>query len=839
MLNPNARPLLEGLVVVELGDRIAAPYCGRLFAEAGARVVKVEPPQGDRARAWGPFAGDRIDPERSGMFHFLNAEKESVVLDLASDEGRRALRALIATADLLIESQRPGELARLGLAPEVLAADNPGLVHVALTPFGLTGPYAGWKGYDHNAYHLSGSGHRYCGRPDQMPLEQGTFLADFYGAIAGAAWALGALYGRDVAGGGQLLDVSTAELLATTMVGGWNVPGYRRHGYVNKRTGIGLSGAPASILECNDGHAWVFALEPGQWKGLAKVMGDPEWMSLEIFDDVWKRGAERDVVYPLIEEWTRQHSKWEVMAWCQAAGSPSTAVMTVEEFVKHPHIVGRGFIGETRSEDGATMPDLGAPFRPSKGRIGLARRAPRLGEQTRAVLASLREQGKGAAAGGGGRIGGVGSTGASGATGARGSTEAIGSTPTSGAPATGRLPLEGVRIANFGWVWAGPMVGQVLGFLGADVVKVESRARIDIIRHVPPFEDPKPHPERSLTQHNMWAGNGSVALDLAKPEGRALAHRLVAECGIAIENFGPGVAERFALRYEDLVAVRRDLVMLSMPAAGHSGPLKNVRTYGNALASLTGLDSLTGYGKGDVIPFEQPMADAHNGILGAFALLAALWQRRATGEGQLIELSQQEGLSHLIAPAFMDYMLNGRVGGPLANRHPLGQASPHGVFPCAGDDQWIAIVVEDDDEWRALAEAIGEDWARADVFATKAGRLAGQDALHARLAEWTRPQAMRALCEKLQARGVAATPVLDIPGLSDDPHFRARGTFVEVDNPLGFRETLYAPYVKMSRSRPQVRPGPSLGQDNERVLKGWLGLSEGEYEELVEKQVIF
>ncbi|MEZ4334412.1 MAG: CoA transferase [Myxococcota bacterium] len=816
MLNPNARPLLEGLVVVELGDRIAAPYCGRLFAESGARVVKVESPEGDRARQWGPFARDRVDPERSGMFHFLNAEKESVVLDLASEAGRRELRALVATADLLIESQPPDALARLGLAPATLAADNADLVHLALTPFGLTGPYAAWKGYDHNAYHLSGSGHRYCGRPGEPPLEQGTFLADFYGAIAGAAWALGALYGRDVVGGGQRLDVSTAELLATTMVGGWNVPGYRRHGYVNTRTGIGLSGAPASILPCNDGHAWVFALEPGQWKGLAKVMGDPDWMSLEIFDDVWKRGAERDVVYPLIEAWTRQHSKWEVMEWCQAAGSPSTAVMTVEEFVKHPHVVGRGFIGETRGEHGESMPDLGAPFRPSKGRVGLARRAPRLGEHTQAVLAALREEAKRPNA-------------AAGASATRGG---------GGAVAEGRLPLEGLRIANFGWVWAGPMVGQVLGFLGADVVKVESRARIDIIRHVPPFEDPKPHPERSLTQHNMWAGNGSVSIDLAKPEGRALAHRLVAECGIAIENFGPGVAERFALRYEDLVAVRRDLVLLSMPAAGHSGPLANVRTYGNALASLTGLDSLTGYGPGDVIPFEQPMADAHNGVLGAFALLAALWQRRATGEGQRIELSQQEGLSHLIAPAFMDYMLNGRVGAPLGNRHPLGQAAPHGVFPCAGDDQWIAIVVEDDGEWRALAEAIGEDWARADAFATRAGRIAGQETLHARLADWTRPQSMRALCEKLQARGVAATPVLDVPGLSDDPHFRARGTFVEVDNPQGFRETLYTPYVKMSRSRPRARPGPMLGQDNERVLKGWLGVSEGEYAELVEKRVI-
>jgi len=821
--NPNARPLLEGLTVVELGDRVAAPYCGRLFAESGARVVKVESPAGDVARGWGPFSGDRPDREQGGLFHFLNADKESVVLDLEQPADRDRLRALLAAADLLIESLRPGDLARLGLDASQLAEVNPDLVVVSLSPFGQTGPYRDWKAYDHNAYHLSGSGHRYCGRPGDAPLEQGTFLADFYGALAGAAWGLAAVHGRDVAGGGQSLDVSTAELLATTMVGGWNVPGFRRHGYVNTRTGIGLSGAPASILKCNDGHAWVFALEPGQWKGLAKVMGDPEWMSLEIFDDVWKRGAERDVVYPLIEAWTQERSKWEVMERCQAAGSPSTAVMTVEEFTKHAHTVARGFIGALANDGGPPIPNLGAPFRPSKGRVGLARRGPRLGEHTASALAAVSATAstpsttRARVAGPAGR----------------------GAGPATASAASGRLPLEGLRVANFGWVWAGPMIGQTLGFLGADVVKVESRARIDIMRWVPPCEDPTPHPERSLTQHNMWAGNGSVTLDLAKPEGREMAHALVAQCDVAIENFGPGVAERNELRYADLVRVRPDLVMISMPAAGAGGPFASVRTYGNALASLTGLDSLTGYGPGDVIPFEQPMADAHNAMLGTFAVLAALEQRRRTGEGQWIELSQQEGLSHLIAPAWLDFMLNGRVGGPLGNRHPLGQAAPHGVFPVAGSDQWIAIVVEDDAEWRALADGIDAPWARADAYATRAGRVAQQDALQAKLADWTRPQDGRALCAALQARGVAATPVLDMPSLSSDPHFAARGTFAELMNPQGFRETVYAPYVKMSRSRTTARPGPMLGQDNERVLKGWLGLSDARYAELEAKQVIY
>ena len=807
MWNPEGRPLLERLRVVELGERVAAPYCGRLFAECGAEVIKVEPPGGDPARRWGPFRGDRPDPERGGLFHFLNSEKRSVVLDLASAAGCDAFRELVASADVLIESRPPGELAARGLDYDSLARRNRELVMISISPFGQTGPCRGWKGYDLNAYHFSASGSRYCGRPGEAPLEQGTFVAEFYGAVAAAAWGLAATLGRDAAGG-QQLDVATSEVLAATMVGGWNLPGYVRHGYVNTRTGIGLAGAPASILRCKDGHAWVLALEPAQWKGLARVMGDPEWMHLEVFDDVWKRGMQRDLVYALIEEWTRERSKWEVMERCQAEGCPSTAVMTVEEFAKHPHLVGRGYLVPLGDGDPrGAMPNLAPPFRPSKGRIGLSRLAPRLGEHGDEVLAraraSLRE-------------------------------------PKRRAPATpGALPLAGLRVANFGWVWAGPMVGQILGFLGADVVKVESRARVDIIRSVPPFQDDRPHPEHSLTQHAMWAGNGSVSLDLAQPEGRRLAHELVAHCGVALENFACGIAERLELDYASLCRVRRDVVLLSMPAAGLDGPLAKLRTYGNSLASLTGLDSLTGYGPGDVIPFEQPMADAHNAFVGAFAILAALHQRERSGEGQLLELSQQEALAHLIAPAYLDYALNGRIGGPLGNRHPLGAAAPHGVFPCAGEDAWISIAVESDEEWRALAGAIGEQWALSDSFATLARRLASIDALHERLAAWTRSQAARALAEELQSRGVAAAPVLDIPGLAADPHFRARGTFCEVLHPLGFRETLFAPYVKMSRSRPLARSGPTIGQDNERVLRGWLGLSDARYQELVAKRVIY
>lgn len=402
------------------------------------------------------------------------------------------------------------------------------------------------------------------------------------------------------------------------------------------------------------------------------------------------------------------------------------------------------------------------------------------------------------------------------------------------------LPLRGLRVANFGWVWAGPVVGQTLGFLGAEVFKIESRARIDLLRMLPPFAGGVLDPDRSLSNHAGWAGNGSVTLNLKTPEARDLARRLVAVCDVVVENFGPGAMAALGLDYAALCQVRPDVVMLSMPAAGLNGPLKSVRTYGLSLSSLTGLDSITGYAGGPPVPFENAFADPFNGIMGAFAVLAALAGRERTGQGQHIDFSQQEAVMQMVGPAFMDYFLNGRVAGPRGNRHPLDAAAPHGVFPCAGEDRWISIAVTSDAEWQALRAAMGDPpWAAAGELAGLAGRLRNLDSLHERLAAWTRNFDDRELAARLQQRGIAAAPVLNIGDLLRDPHFRARGTFIEVQHPLGFEETIYGAYVKCSRTEPAVEPGPRMGRDNERVFRGLLGLTGKEYSELVDARVIW
>ncbi|MFN8624760.1 MAG: CoA transferase [Candidatus Binatia bacterium] len=812
---PRRRGALDGIRVIELAQGVAGPYCGKLFADYGADVIKVEPPgTGDVTRGWGPFPNDQADFEKSGLFFFLNTNKRSVALDVDTPGGRERLLDLVRAADVLIDSSRPRRLRARALDYDTLARLNPNLVMISCTPFGQTGPYSDWNGYDLNAYHLSGTGSRYCGLPDREPLANGTFLADFMGGCAAAAWGLAALLGREQVGGGQHIDCSSAEVLAALVVGSLNIGGYVQDGVYHRRTGRGMGLAcPARIYPCKDGWVFIIALETHQWKGLCRAMGDPEWAMPELFFELRSRGENRDFIDAMIEQWTLPRSKDAIMELCQAQGCPATALYDMADLARLPHLEERGYWVDLRHPTLGRVRTLGAPMRLPDCPGGPQAGAPLLGEHNAEVFAERRPASSSAP------------------------VLAVPCAPPNGA----RLPLSGMRVANFGWGLVGPMAGQLLSFLGAEVYKIESDAQLDFQRKVPPFYRGVPHPDRSIQNHACWAGNGSITLNLKRPEAQQLALQFVARCDVALENFSPGVMRRMNLDYERLRSVRPDLIMLSMPAAGLSGPLHKLRTYGNSLACISGLDSVTGY-RGSSRPqgMETAPADMLGGVVGALAVMLADHHRRLTGRGQHIECSQQEFFMHVVGPAFMDYFWNGRVAGPIGNRHPLRVAAPHGLFRCRGEDRWIAIAVHTDEEWRGLVAALGRPaWALAPTLLEAPGRLRDIDALHAHLAAWTKDGDDYELARRLQEHGVAATPVLDVADLRNDIHFRARGTFIDVTHPLGFAETIYGAYVKCSRSEPRVRPGPARGCDNERVFKDLLGLSEARYRELIERQVIY
>lgn len=384
------RGALAGIRVIDFGQMVSGPYCAKLFSDYGADVIKVEPPEGDAARRAGPFPNDQSHPEKSGLFFINNTNKRGLTCNVASGEGRELLLRLLQHADVLIENNLPQQMRRWQLDYATLEAINPSLVVISITPFGQTGPYSSWNGYDLNAYHLSGASSRYCGRPGEAPLEHGTFAADYFGAVTAAAWGLAAVYGRQEAGGGQQVDVSCAEAIAATFVGGQNIGGCAQEGRFDKRTGVGMPlGAPATILPCQDGHVWMLALEPGQWNGLRKVMGDPEWASLEMFQDMYSRAQNADVIYSFIMEWTLAHGKMEIMEKCQAAGCPVTAVFTIAEAAEQPHLKARDYFVDMEHPELGRLKNLGAPFKLPACPGGPTTPAPLLGQHNSEVYGDL------------------------------------------------------------------------------------------------------------------------------------------------------------------------------------------------------------------------------------------------------------------------------------------------------------------------------------------------------------------------------------------------------------------------------------------------------------------
>lgn len=381
---------LAGIKVIDFGQMVSAPYCAKLFSDYGADVIKVELPEGDSARRMGPFPQDIPHSEKSGLFYINNTNKRGITCDVRRTAGRDLFLRLLAWADVLIENNLPKWMREWRLDYEHLAAVNPQLVVISITPFGLSGPYSAWNGYDLNAFHLSGASSRYCGRPNEMPLEHGTFAADYFGAVSAATWGMAAVYGRHNVGSGQLVDVSTAECIAAAFTGGQNIGGYAQDRVFDKRTGVGMpQGAPATILPCKDGYVWMLALEPGQWKGLKQVMGNPEWADLELFDNMTMRAQNADIIYPFIEEWCLQHNKQEIMEKCQAAGCPITAVFTVAEAAEQEHLKARNYFVDMEHPVLGKLKNLGAPFKLPACPGGPNKPAPLLGQDNLEIYSQL------------------------------------------------------------------------------------------------------------------------------------------------------------------------------------------------------------------------------------------------------------------------------------------------------------------------------------------------------------------------------------------------------------------------------------------------------------------
>jgi benzylsuccinate CoA-transferase BbsF subunit len=404
---------------------------------------------------------------------------------------------------------------------------------------------------------------------------------------------------------------------------------------------------------------------------------------------------------------------------------------------------------------------------------------------------------------------------------------------------TAQLPLAGVRIADFTWVWAGPFATLQLAHLGAEVIRVESQNRVCVTRRLPPFADGQAGVNRSGYYNQFNQGKLSLSLNFKQPEAIDIAKKLVAASDVVSENFAAGVMDKLGLGYDVLRQIKPDIIMISMSGYGAFGPESGYVSYGPAQAPLSGLSSLTGFPDFPPMHVGFSYGDPNGGLHGAFAILAALMHRARTGEGQYIDMSQMETSIALLGEGVMAQVMNGAQPPRTGNRDP--HLSPHGLFRCQGEDRWMSLVVVSDEEWRRLSAVLGRPELGADQrFATAAARKQHEDELENLITAWTQTLSVEEATKTLQTAGLAAFPALTNKELAEDQHLQSRGFFVEQNHAeVGVRRHAGLPWVFSDTPCQVRRPAPCLGQDTDEVMQRVLGYAPEEISALKARSVLF
>ena len=400
--------------------------------------------------------------------------------------------------------------------------------------------------------------------------------------------------------------------------------------------------------------------------------------------------------------------------------------------------------------------------------------------------------------------------------------------------------LEGIRVLEMTIAVAGPVCCHVLGDMGAEVIKVEEpRARAQTPMHLPkPLAGAPDNPFNRIVNFNeLNRSKRLLSLNVAKDEGREIYLKLAEQCDVMVENFAPRVVGNLGIDYESVRKVNPGIIYVSMPAFGKTGPYKDRGSYGPGIDAMSGISHLTGYPDRNPGKPANFFCDQNAGLHAAFAILTALRHRRRTGEGQYVEMSMLEGELQAVAPAIMDVTLNGRDRIRTANRHDW--FAPHGVYPCTGEDAWVAIAVTSDEQWTALCGVLGRaDLAANPKYRLQVDRHANQEEIDPILAAWTQDQTRAAVQQKLQAVGVPAGAVLHVDELFDDAQLQHRGSFAWAEHPeLGpFPHTRTA-WLSEQGNHGVSRPGPTFGSANDYVFRDLLGMGEADVQRLIDSEV--
>ena len=800
---------LESLRILDLTER-EGHLCGRLLADLGAEVIKIEPPQGDPARRTGPFAGDKPDSESSLTFINLNTNKKSVTLDLNLDEGRKTYKRLTQGADAIVETFGPGALSAWGLDYEALKKDNPGLVMVSITGFGLSGPHKDFKAPSIVCSAMGGV-MALCGFPERPPLAEVQDVPyDLTSAFAAYGLLL-ALHHREQTGLGQQVEVSCQEVLAAQQ---HIIANYSSNDTflvrAGSRTPVG-GGMPYGVYPARDGFCHLVVIATSHWRSFVQWMGSPELFRDSMWDNRHLRIENQEIIEPLTVDFTRQLSKSELFTQGQAHHITVGPINRPDEFTRDPHFQERELETEVDHPVLGSHKILLSPFRLSGSPAGIFRPAPLIGQHNEEVLKvepEFQEE-------------------------PRSSTPCH---PASGSNA-GSVPLEGLRVLDFTMAIAGPYLSRLLAESGAEVIKVESQARQQRGRGSPGL-DPRIILQQKVTFAEMNRNKHCIAVDMSKSEGRTLIKQLVPHCDIVLENFSPRVMENWGLGYEELRDLRSDILMVRLPGFGTTGPYRDNVGLAAVAMGMTGMYHLWSYPDSPE-PAGPPVwtPDYLSAAFGSTAVMAALRHRKRTGQGQLIELSQVDATAFALGAVYLDYSQNGYVSPPMGNRHRF--LAPHGVYRCEGSDAWCAITARDEAEWQGLCQVLGfPSWAEDTRFSTLAQRLLHQDELDKGIEEWTRHHTPSQVMHLLQKAGVPAGVVQNGEMLYQDRHLRARDYVLPVNDPDTGLIEYPGTFVRLSETPGRVGRCHALGEDNLMVFGGILSMSSEEIISLEQSGVL-
>jgi len=811
---------LEGLKVVELPcletmPFMAASMAAKSFADFGAEVVKVEPPRtGSQERALGPFRDELPDPETGGLHLYLNTNKLGVTIDLKNPRGRELAFDLLWPADIVFNPNRPELNEQLGLDWRTLTAQFPKLIVVSITFFGAESPYRNLRGGDLVATHMSGVGyetpwHQVTDPENQPPLKLGGRQSDYLTGYTAAAAAMCALYSRKTNGAGQHVDVS--QWLSMVSMVRPNIGFYSHEAPDSpsfQRLSTRLKRAAQWVYPCKDGWVSFNAGTDRFWRGAKKALGHPGWMDSELFDTILGRAANIDAIEAGVIDWLSTQTRTEAFEKAQAEHVPCFPVHSPAEVADNEQYKARKFFIDIEHPAAREVRMPGAPCKFSRTPWRIVRGAPRLGEHNQKIPGegSGRSDAEPQIAGRGGE------------------------------DLKGTRPLAGIRVADFGWIYAVPHATAWLGALGADVVRIETSGAPDLVRFLT-GTDGSIGANRSGVFHAINSSRRSVALNLAMPEAQEIARKIIRQSDFVTENFTVGNMAKYHLAYDDLVKVKPDIIMLSGTPLGQDGPFAQTVGFGPTTQAFAGLCHITGYPDSFPCGIGGTWPDFAVGTGMVFFLLAALHYRDRTGQGQYLDLSMAEMVTTMMPEAMMDFLMNGRDQAGIGNRDE--SMAPHGVFPAAGDDKWIAIAITTDDEFVKLCEALGVPSMASDAnFARLTGRLANVEELEREIAARTRIHPRDELVAKLRARSLAAGPVYSTPELMKEPVFSESSMLVKLKHgEVGERVVPGLP-VRFSAIDLEYRGAPMIGEHTDEVMSGLLGYSAAEIARLKDAKVL-